>query len=256
VVSLTKTHRYGEEIGRLAVALRDGDADAVMEVLRASGERVSFLETDDAEPLLKPDLLEAAVAIRSAAESGDDAGALAALDRHRLICAHRDGPRGVAHWNRLVERWLAQATGQDFWPRWYPGRPVLVTHNDYGLGIYNGETGVVVRRPDGELRGLIPSSGGTVLDFATTRLAEVETMHALTVHKSQGSQVDRVSVLLPAEDSRLLSRELFYTAVTRARQSVRVVGTEAEVRAAVGRRAVRATGLADRLRGHDPGGET
>jgi exodeoxyribonuclease V alpha subunit len=260
VVSLTKTHRYGEEIGRLAVALRDGDADAVMAVLRAGGERVAFLETDDAEPLLKPDLLDAAVAIRAAAEAGDEAGALAALDRHRLICAHRDGPRGVAHWNRQVERWLAQATGQDFWPRWYAGRPVLVTHNDYGLGIYNGETGVVVRRPDGELRGLIPSSGGTVLDFATTRLAEVETMHALTVHKSQGSQVDHVSVLLPAVDSRLLSRELFYTAVTRARQSVRVVGSEAEVRAAVGRRAVRATGLAERLRGHDPrhdpGGET
>ncbi|HEX6150320.1 exodeoxyribonuclease V subunit alpha [Nocardioides sp.] len=256
VVALTTNHRYGEEIGRLAVALRDGDADAVMDVLRAGGDRVSFVETDDAEPVLKPDLVEAATALRAAAEAGDDAAALAELDRHRLICAHRDGPRGVAHWNRQVERWLAQATGQDFWPRWYPGRPVLVTSNDYGLGIYNGETGVVVRRPDGELRGLIPSSGGTVLDFATTRLAEVETMHALTVHKSQGSQVDHVTVLLPAEDSRLLGRELFYTAVTRARQSVRVVGTEAEVRAAVARRAVRATGLAERLRTQDPGGET
>ena len=256
VVALTTNHRYGEEIGRLAVALRDGDADTVMDVLRAGGSRVTFVETDDAEPVLKPGLVEAATTIRATAEAGDDAAALAALDQHRLICAHRDGPRGVAHWNRLVERWLAQATGQDFWPRWYAGRPVLVTHNDYGLGIYNGETGVVVRRPDGELRGLVPSSGGTVLDFATTRLAEVETMHALTVHKSQGSQVDHVTVLLPAEDSRLLGRELFYTAVTRARQSVRVVGTEAEVRAAVARRAVRATGLAERLRGHDPGSET
>lgn len=256
VVALTTNHRYGEEIGRLAVALRDGDADTVMDVLRAGGSRVTFVETDDAEPVLKAGLVEAATTIRAAAEAGDDAAALAALDQHRLICAHRDGPRGVAHWNRLVERWLAQATGQDYWPRWYAGRPVLVTHNDYGLGIYNGETGVVVRRPDGELRGLVPSSGGTVLDFATTRLAEVETMHALTVHKSQGSQVDHVTVLLPAEDSRLLGRELFYTAVTRARQSVRVVGTEAEVRAAVARRAVRATGLAERLRGHDPGSET
>jgi exodeoxyribonuclease V alpha subunit len=256
VVGLTTNHRYGEEIGRLAVALRDGDADVVMDVLRAGGSRVTFVETDEAEPVLMPGLVEAATTIRAAAEAGDDAAALAALDRHRLICAHRDGPRGVAHWNRLVERWLAQATGQDYWPRWYAGRPVLVTHNDYGLGIYNGETGVVVRRPDGELRGLVPSSGGTVLDFATTRLAEVETMHALTVHKSQGSQVDHVTVLLPAEDSRLIGRELFYTAVTRARQSVRVVGTEAEVRAAVARRAVRATGLAERLRGHDPGTAT
>ncbi len=75
-------------------------------------------------------------------------------------------------------------------------------------------------------------------------------MHALTVHKSQGSQADHVTVLLPEVDSRLLSRELFYTAVTRAQQSVRIVGTEAEVRAAVGRRAERATGLRSRLADH------
>jgi exodeoxyribonuclease V alpha subunit len=250
VVSLTRTHRFGEEIGELARALRDGDADAVMAVLRAGGERVRFEETDEPEPVLAPGLLRAADAVRVAAEAGDDAAALAALDRHRLICAHRDGPRGVAHWNRLVERGLAQAAGLDFWPRWYPGRPILVTTNDYGLGIYNGETGVVVRRPDGALRGLVPSTGGRVLDFATTRLAEVETMHALTVHKSQGSQADHVTVLLPEADSRLLSRELFYTAVTRARETVRIVGTEAEVRAAVGRRAERATGLRSRLAGH------
>ena len=247
VVSLTRSHRFGEEIGTLARALRDGDADQVMEVLRAGGDRVTFVETDDPEPVLTPLLMAAAQEVRAAAEAGDDAAALAALDHHRLICAHREGPRGVAFWNRLVELGLARAAGQDHWPRWYAGRPVLVTHNDYGLGIYNGETGVVVRRPDGALRGLVPSSGGQVLDFATTRLAEVETMHALTVHKSQGSQADHVSVLLPEEQSRLLSRELFYTAVTRARQSVRILGTEAEVRAAVGRRAERATGLASRL---------
>jgi len=249
VVSLSRTHRFGEEIGELARALRDGDADAVMAVLRAGGDRVRFDETDDPEPVLLPELLHAAHAVRAAAEAGDDARALGELDRHRLICAHRDGPRGVAHWNRLVERGLAQAAATDFWPRWYAGRPILVTRNDYGLGIYNGETGVVCRRADGELRGLVPSTGGRVLDFATTRLAEVETMHALTVHKSQGSQADHVSVLLPDVDSRLLSRELFYTAVTRARESVRIVGTEAEVRVAVGRRAERATGLRARLTG-------
>ena len=247
VVSLTRPHRFGEEIGSLARALRDGDADQVMDVLRAGGDRVTLVETDDPEPVLTPLLMAAAQQVRAAAEAGDDAAALAALDHHRLICAHREGARGVSFWNRLVELGLARAAGQDHWPRWYAGRPVLVTHNDYGLGIYNGETGVVVRRADGALRGLVPSSGGQVLDFATTRLAEVETMHALTVHKSQGSQADHVSVLLPEEQSRLLSRELFYTAVTRARESVRIVGTEAEVRAAVGRRAGRATGLSSRL---------
>ena len=195
---------------------------------------------------LRPLLLEAAVAIRERAIVGDAQGAMEALHRHRLICAHRDGPFGVAHWNRQVERWLAEETGQDYWPTWYAGRPLLVTRNDYALRIYNGETGVCVGSPDGSLRGLINGADG-VLDFATTRLAEVNTMHALTVHKSQGSQAAEVTVLLPPEDSRLLTRELLYTAVTRAERKVRLVGSEAEVRAAVLRQAVRATGLRQRL---------
>ena len=86
------------------------------------------------------------------------------------------------------------------------------------------------------------------MEFATSRLADVETLHAMTIHKSQGSQATEVTVLLPPEDSRLLTRELLYTAVTRARTKVRLVGTAAQLRAAVDRRAVRATGLARRLR--------
>jgi exodeoxyribonuclease V alpha subunit len=85
--------------------------------------------------------------------------------------------------------------------------------------------------------------------FATSRLADVETMHAMTIHKSQGSQADEVTVLLPPQDSRLLTRELFYTAVTRAKKRVRAVGSEPALRAAVERRAVRASGLGHRLRG-------
>ncbi|MDF2584929.1 MAG: exodeoxyribonuclease subunit alpha, partial [Mycobacterium sp.] len=161
---------------------------------------------------------------------------------HRLLCAHRRGPFGVAHWNRQVERWLTEATGEPLWSTWYAGRPILVTANDYGLKLYNGDTGVTVASPDG-LRVAV----GT-LSFAPGRLAEVETMHAMTIHKSQGSQAAEVTVLLPPEDSRLLTRELFYTAVTRARRRVRVVGSEAEVRAAIDRQAVRATGLGLRLK--------
>lgn len=132
------------------------------------------------------------------------------------------------------------------WAPWYPGRPVLVTANDYGLGLYNGDIGVAVQR-DGVLRAAMAGPNGPV-ELAIGRLADVETMHAMTIHKSQGSQAAEVTVLLPPEDSRLLTRELFYTAVTRARQKVRVVGTADQVRAAVGRQAVRASGLANRLR--------
>jgi exodeoxyribonuclease V alpha subunit len=166
-----------------------------------------------------------------------------------LLCAHRRGPFGVAHWNRQVERWLTEATGEPIWSAWYAGRPVLIAANDYGLGLYNGDTGVTVlggAAQQGALRAVIAGAAGP-LDFATSRLGDVETMHAMTIHKSQGSQADEVTVLMPPEDSRLLTRELFYTAVTRAKAKVRVVGSEAEVRAALDRRAIRATGLALRL---------
>ncbi len=249
VRSLRTNHRYGPEIAALAEALRDGDGDRVVEVLRGGGESVAFVEVDGpdaAADALRADLLATGHALRAAGLAGDAQAALDALDDHRLICAHRDGPHGVAHWNHQVERWLAEEAGVDHWPVWYAGRPLLVTSNDYGLGIYNGESGAVIQRPDGSLRGVINGSQGA-LDFAPSRLADVETMHALTVHKSQGSQALRVTVLMPPEDSRLLTRELFYTAITRAKDKVRVVGTEAEIRAAVDRRAIRATGLRARL---------
>jgi exodeoxyribonuclease V alpha subunit len=248
VVALQTTHRFGEQIGRLATALRLGDADEVMNALRAGGPEVEFVESEDPAPLLRAEILQAALAVRAHAEAGDPAGAVAALSRHRLLCAHREGPYGVSHWNRQVEHWLTEATGDPLYDQMYVGRPLLVTANDYGLGVYNGDSGVVVRQDDGMLRAAIGGTDG-LLDFATSRMSDVDTMHAMTIHKSQGSQADHVTVLLPPEDSRLLTRELFYTAVTRAKQTVRVVGTESSVRAAVERRAQRASGLRQRLGG-------
>lgn len=242
VVELQTSHRFGETIGSLAQAIRSGDADATVDLLRAGDDAVAWLDTDDASDALREPLSDRAVALREAALLGDAGTALAILDAHRLLCAHRNGPYGVTHWNRRVERWLSDRTGQSMWSQWYPGRPLLVTTNDYGLGVYNGDTGVVVAVPDG-LRAHIGA-----LQFAPGRLGEVDTMFAMTIHKSQGSQADEVTVLMPPEDSRLLTRELFYTAVTRAKKRVHVVGTEASVRAAVGRRATRASGLARRLR--------
>jgi exodeoxyribonuclease V alpha subunit len=242
VAALKTSHRFGKSIGKLATAIRVGDADQAVEVLRAGGEHIEWIETDDPRDKLRNLLVRHAVALRTAAVLGDENAALEVLDEHRLVCAHRRGPFGVQHWNRQVERWLTEETGEPIWSSWYAGRPVLVTANDYGLGLYNGDTGVTVVR-DGVLWAVI----GDAM-FATSRLADVETMHAMTIHKSQGSQADEVTVLLPQEDSRLLTRELFYTAVTRAKERVRVVGSEAALRAAIDRRAVRASGLAQRLR--------
>ena len=245
VAALQTSHRFGESIGALASAIRDGDADGAIEVLRAGGDHIEWLDVEDATAELRKVLLPHALRLREAAVLGDAATALETLDEHRLLCAHRRGPYGVQHWNRQVERWLAEATGEPIWSDWYAGRPVLVTANDYGLTLYNGDTGVTVADPNG-LRAVI-AGAGEPLSFATGRLADVDTMHAMTIHKSQGSQASEVTVLMPPVDSRLLTRELFYTAVTRAKAKVRVVGAEASVRAAIDRRAVRASGLALRL---------
>lgn len=168
------------------------------------------------------------------------------LRSHRLLCAHREGPYGVGGWNRLVERLIAERTGVPLYDEWYPGRPVLVTANDRGQRLSNGDTGVAVRTGEGTLRVLLDEQERRLI--APGRLPEVQTMHAMTVHKAQGSQADVVSVVMPPPDSRLLTRELFYTAVTRAEQRVRVIGSEEAVTAAVERQVPRASGLRRRLR--------
>ena len=142
-------------------------------------------------------------------------------------------------WTARIEGWLA---GELERGRWYPGRPLLVTENDYGLRLYNGDTGVVVAKPDGR-----PSAAferrGEVVEFPPARLGAVDTVYAMTVHKSQGSQFGTAAVLLPPPTSQVLTRELLYTAVTRAHELI-LAGTEATIRAAVARPVARASGLA------------
>lgn len=250
VASLTTTHRYGATIGEVAQALRDQDADRVVELLASGADDVELIDPDDAAAmdLVRRTLTEHAIAVRDVAARGDDGAALRAVEAHRLLCAHREGPWGVQHWNRQVERWLGEesgvAVGAAWGHEWYVGRPVLVTANDYGLKLFNGDSGVVTS--DGDQMRVVIASGET-RTFAPSRLSDIDTLHAMTVHKSQGSQADKVTVLLPPEDSPLLTRELFYTAVTRARTTLRVIGTEAAVRAAVTTTAGRATGLKQRF---------
>ncbi len=251
VRGLSRNYRSAAGIQAVADALRDATGEegaaAVLAALRSGSGDVEFVETDDPAEVLRDRLVGHALDVRRLALAGRDQDAVDVLARHRLLCAHREGPRGVRTWNRLVEQWLGEETGEPIWSAWYAGRPLLVSANDHALEIYNGETGVAVL-DGGRLRARIDGSRRGLTDLAPGRLDAVETMHALTIHKSQGSQAREVTVLLPEAGSRLLTRELFYTAVTRAQDRVRVVGTEAAVRAAVGTRAQRATGLRQRLR--------
>jgi exodeoxyribonuclease V alpha subunit len=164
-----------------------------------------------------------------------------------MLCAHRRGPHGVAVWTTQIERWLAaEIEAFDAGERDYAGRPLLVTRNDYELGLYNGDTGVIVATSAGRLTAAFERGGGLV-SFTPTRLDAVETVYAMTIHKGQGSQFDTAAVVLPDPGSRILTRELLYTAVTRARERLILVGTEGTVRAAVERPVARASGLGERL---------
>ena len=159
-----------------------------------------------------------------------------------MLCAHRRGLVGVTGWVRLVERWLTEAVdGFDPTARFHVGRPVLVTRNERRLHLYNGDVGVVVRAGDGVTVAFHGSDG--VRTFAPSRLEDIETVHAMTIHKSQGSQFGHVVVVLPDASSQILTRELLYTAVTRAQRGVTLVGSEEAVRGAVARRVARASGL-------------
>ncbi|GEL17559.1 exodeoxyribonuclease V subunit alpha [Pseudonocardia asaccharolytica] len=255
VVTLDRTWRFGGAIAALARAVQAGDADAALTHLRAGHPELMFVETDDLDSRdpaglesVRADVVAATGALSVAARDGAVADALAALERHRLLCGHRRGPYGVSRWSAEVERWLADAgAGSAADDEWYPGRPLLVTANDYDLGLFNGDTGVVVRE-NGAVRAAFTREGRP-LRVPTSRLSAVQTVHAMTVHRSQGSQFSRVTVVLPPAESPLLTRELLYTAVTRAREVVRVVGSEQAVRTAVGRSVSRASGLRERL-GH------
>jgi exodeoxyribonuclease V alpha subunit len=246
VVSLSQVHRFSDEIAALASAVRAGNGQAALETLTLHPDVLEFVDSDAAGAAgpnsLREDAVDAGRALVEAARAGLADEALDALRRHRLLCAHREGPYGVARWSRQVELWLADAIpGYASDGLWYVGRPLLVTANDYQARLYNGDTGVVVDvggRPRAAFR-----REGKVDTLSTSRLSDVQTLHAMSVHKSQGSQFRSVTVVLPSPDSPLLTRELFYTAITRAERHVRVIGAADAVVAAVERPIRRASGL-------------
>jgi len=255
VVLLRTNFRFSGALGDLASAIRDGQVDGALEVLREKDDAVGWLDIDPgsaSEAALSP-VREVARSwgggLRAAALAGDAVGALDALGRTRILCAHRRGPAGVAAWNPRIEAWLAQEEPDRLTEgSWYPGRPVMVTANDYSLRLFNGDSGVSLLLPD-QRRGVsfARPSGPDIV--SPSRLGSIETVYATTIHKSQGSEFATVVVLLPEVDSRLLSRELLYTAVTRTTRRLLLVGSEASVRQALTRRVARNSGLSALLWG-------
>lgn len=254
VVFLDRNYRFqaGSGIGALAKAVNEGRGRDAVELLRnAMPGGVAWMDVK--EPGVLNRLLEERVmsGYRAVIEAASPSEALQRFERFRILCAFRDGPAlsGVNSVNRAVENILAKEGLITPNTIWYKGRPLLITANDYPMQLFNGDTGLLFPDPDrgGALRAFFPNSGGGVRSIAPERLAGHETAFAMTVHKSQGSEFDRVLLILPSTDSELLTRELLYTAITRAKESVEIWGDEAVFSAAAGRKSERHSGLMDLL---------
>lgn len=241
VVRLTRNWRFSGTINLLAEAVRTGDAHEALRLLESAADDLEFVQDGDAGTL-REDVLAAGEPLLAASRAGDVSGALELLNRHRLLCAHRRGRFGAAWWARDAEAWLrAGLDGYGAEGEWYVGRPLIATANDYELKLYNGDTGVVVAATSGPVA--VFGRGSQQVLLPPSRPSEVQTVHAMTVHRGQGSQFERVSLVLPPPESPLLTRELLYTAITRAETFVRVIGSAEAVRKAVEQPIVRASGL-------------
>ncbi len=251
LVVLRRNFRFRSDsgIGALAAAVNAGEPREAMAVLKETAGAEVFWHLVPRPDHLARELAEAVISGYGAfLSAGTPAEALQRLETFRVLCALRHGPYGTTSVNALIEEILAGRGMIDPSSRWYPGRPVMVTVNDYSLHLFNGDVGVVLHDSNsGSLRVFFPGSGGAVRTVSPVRLPEHETVFAMTIHKSQGSEFDRVLMILPNRDSEILTRELVYTGLTRARREVEIWADESVLAGAVGRRMGSSSGLADAL---------
>ncbi|MFC5741596.1 exodeoxyribonuclease V subunit alpha [Dyella tabacisoli] len=275
VAMLRHSHRFGagSGIGQLARAVNAGDLAQVQALLRNPPPDIAWTDTNaDARQLSALVLnnhgerrgyrhyLEQLRLMRPASQADNTAyvtwarQVLADFNRFQLLCALRQGPYGTEGLNRQIAEILQQAGLIETSHGWYEGRPVLITRNDYNLGLMNGDIGIALRIPDddGELRLRVAFHVATGTDsdirfVLPSRLSELDSVYAMTVHKSQGSEFEHSALILPAEPHGVLSRELLYTGITRARRWFSLVGRQEVIELATSRLTRRHSGLADRL---------
>jgi len=252
-VHLLRGYRQAQDfaLAPLADAVRSGDANQSLALLRAGNlAGVHFHEDVDDALQAGGDALLAHW--RALAEASDPVLALRQAGRVRLLTAVRAGPQGARGLNARIEQRLAEtgsgARRLGAASPWFQGRLLLVTENSYRHGLFNGDVGVCLRDAQGALVAWFQGEGeGQVRGFHPAALPAHESAFAMTVHKAQGSEFDDVWLQLPARDARVLSRELVYTGITRARRSLHLAGSEGVLRAALARHAARISGLAWRL---------
>ncbi len=256
LVPLRTMHRFkdGRALESLRRAVHDGNDPAAL-VLAPESTADSSLRVNDPpapemiETVLRERILDWFQAITTAA---DPAAALAALARFRILCALRVGPHGSEALNRHAESLLAREGFLRAGQSQYPGRPLLVTRNDPALGLSNGDLGVLLPGPDGgSLRAWFATGGGEPRSILPARLPEHETTFAMTVHKAQGSEFEEVLLVLPNRWNAILTRELLYTGITRARERMELWARPELLQRAARNLSVRTSGLRDQLWGRE-----
>jgi exodeoxyribonuclease V alpha subunit len=263
LVRLTHSFRAERELVAVNEAVRAGASDALDVALAASNGRAVLRRVED-ERALREQIarwareLAAVSALRPVlpAAPGERAelvrGALAALAERQILCALRETPFGAVALNALLEANLRRLWNVDAQAQWYPGRAVIVTRNDYSAGLFNGDVGLCLMDAAGDLRvwfeGTADQAGGGLRGFAPHGLPAHEAAFAITIHKSQGSEYRHAAVLLPPDaEHRILSRQLLYTGVSRAKQSIEIWTAPAALQAALATEVHRAGGLRERL---------
>lgn len=252
LISLEKQYRYGAQsgIGLLCDAIREGDGERALALLGSERYADIRLRALPERTRLASALGDstALVHLRAALTESEPGAMLAALGRNRILCPLRRGPFGVDAVNEIIEGILdsedvIRASGV-----LYERRPIVLTRNDHDLQLYNGDSGVVIRDPQSAgMQVFFPSVDGALRAVPALRLPPHETAFALTVHRSQGSEFDRALVILPPTSSPIMTRELLYTAVSRARNDVEIWGDPQTLLEACKQTVERTSGLVDRL---------
>ncbi len=256
VVWFTRQYRFAADsaISGLAQAVRTGATERALALLGQPSPELTW----QPHPPATPDRIWLAGMamgfdgfLQAVSGRADPAAVFEAFEQFRVLCARRGGPWGTAALNAALASWARdQVQGpsqQAVDSPWFKGRPVLILRNDAVLGLFNGDVGIVLPDGAGELQVCFQQADGSMRWIAPVRLPEHDSAYAMTIHKSQGSEFARVAVLLPAESSPVLTRELLYTGITRARTHVLLQASAERVREAIDRPTERRSGLLDRL---------